>query len=257
MSIVVAYKWAANPQDANVRGDGTVDWGRAKASVSDYDAVAIEVGRQLATELGTELVGVCVGGKGAASPMAKKSALSRGLDRVIVVSDESLEHAESTETGLVLAEAIRGIPDVTAVITGDSSVDLGAQIVPAVAAGALGWLALSSVEKVSASGSTLQVERVVPEGTQVVTVTGPAILSVTSEALTPKIPSMKDILSAGKKPSEQVELSTLSPAPVAEVKVVATAKPALKARKGEVIDGSDPEAAAAQLVSALRGDSVL
>ena len=42
MTIVVAYKWAANPQDASVGADGTVDWSRAKAGVSEYDPVAIE-----------------------------------------------------------------------------------------------------------------------------------------------------------------------------------------------------------------------
>ena len=30
MRIVVAYKWACDPEEATVRADGTVDWGRAK-----------------------------------------------------------------------------------------------------------------------------------------------------------------------------------------------------------------------------------
>ncbi|MEP7036543.1 MAG: electron transfer flavoprotein beta subunit/FixA family protein, partial [Actinomycetota bacterium] len=31
MKIVVAYKWAPNPQDASVGADGVVDWSRAKS----------------------------------------------------------------------------------------------------------------------------------------------------------------------------------------------------------------------------------
>ena len=56
MTVAVAYKYAANPQDANVRSDGSVDWSRAKAAVSDYDPVAVEVGRKLAEAAGAEPV---------------------------------------------------------------------------------------------------------------------------------------------------------------------------------------------------------
>ena len=87
MSVVIAYKWAANPQDATVAPDGTIDWSRAKSAVSEYDPVAIEVGRTLAQELGTELVGLTVGGKESGVPMAKKAALSRGFDRAAILAD--------------------------------------------------------------------------------------------------------------------------------------------------------------------------
>ena len=57
MSIVVAYKYAANPQDTTVGSDGVVDWSRAKAAVSEYDPVAIQVARTVADAKGEELVG--------------------------------------------------------------------------------------------------------------------------------------------------------------------------------------------------------
>ena len=34
MSIIVAYKYAGNPQDAKVSSDGVVDWARVKKAVS-------------------------------------------------------------------------------------------------------------------------------------------------------------------------------------------------------------------------------
>ena len=36
MRIVVAYKWACDPQEAAVGADGSVDWSRAKPGISDY-----------------------------------------------------------------------------------------------------------------------------------------------------------------------------------------------------------------------------
>ena len=107
-----------------MRADGTVDWGRAKPGLSAYDPVAIEVARHLADATGAELIGVTVGGKGVAAPLARKAALGRGLDRVVIVADESLAGAGRSELAAVLAEVVRHIGDVDLVVTGDSSVDV-------------------------------------------------------------------------------------------------------------------------------------
>ena len=86
MKVVVAYKWAPNPQDAEVRPDGTVDWGRARSAVSEYDPVAFELARQLVDAAGGEVVGLTVGDAAIDSTLARKAALSRGLDRLVMVA---------------------------------------------------------------------------------------------------------------------------------------------------------------------------
>lgn len=258
MKIAVAYKWAPNPQDAAVGADGTVDWGRAKASVSEYDPVAAELGRRLADATGAELVGISVGGPDVASPMARKSALSRGFDRAVVVADPALEGAGPTLTATVLAEVVKHVGDVDLVLTGDSSQDVGAQLVPAILAGALGWPALANVTAISGGAGDLVVERLQDSGSQVLHATGPVVLAAATDAVVPRVPGMKDILAAGKRPVEVLALADVTPAaPVAATAVVATARPALAARKQHVIDGTDPVAAAAELVAALRADNVL
>ena len=137
MRIVVAYKWTSDPEEATVRADGTVDWSRAKPGLSAYDPVAIELARKLADETGADLIGVTVGGKGVAAPIASKAALGRGLDRLVIVEDESLAGAGRSELAAVLAEVVRHIGDVDLVVTGDSSVDVAAKMVPTVLAGEL------------------------------------------------------------------------------------------------------------------------
>lgn len=257
MTIVVAHKWAANPQDAAVLPDGSVDWSRAKPSLSDYDAVAIELARAVADELAEELVGVSAGGPDAASAMAKKSALSRGLDRTVVVAHEALADADTTTTGLVLAAVVRRLPGVRLVVTGDSSLDVAAQLVPAVLAGALGWPSLGNVRSVTASAGDLLVERQLTTGTQTLRLTGPAVVSVSSGAVTPRLPAMKDILAAARKPAQDVALDSLDLPPLPQPVVTATGAPQRRARRGVVIDGSDPAAAATRLVAALRADGTL
>lgn len=258
MKIVVAYKWAPNPQDAVVGAGGTVDWGRAKAAISEYDPVAVEVGRRLADATGAELVGISVGGPDVASPMARKAPLSRGLDRLVVVADDALVGADSTTTALVLAEVVRLVGDVDLVLTGDSSVDLGAQMVPAVLAGVLGWPAVTDVTAVSGEAGDLAVERAHAGGSQLLRVTGPVVLAVAADAVVPRVPGMKDILAAGKRPVEVVDLEATGRRTLASgVEVVSTAAPELAARRRHVITATDPAAAAAELVSALRADDVI
>lgn len=258
MKIAVAYKWAPNPQDAAVGADGTVDWARAKAAVSEYDPVAVELGRRLADEAGAELVGISAGGPDVASPMAKKAALSRGLDRAVLVADPALTAAGSTQTALVLAELVRRVGDVDLVLTGDSSVDIGAQMVPAVLAGALGWPAVTDVVAVSGTAGDLTVERAHAGGSQVLHVTGPVVLAVAADAVVPRVPGMKDILAAGKRPAEEVPLAELTPAEAGSVvEVVGTHGPEAVARRRRVIDGSDAAAGVAELVAALRADAVI
>ncbi len=258
MRIVVAYKWASDPQEAAVGADGRVDWGRAKPGISDYDPVAIELARRLAEATSGELIGLTAGAKGVGVPIACKAALSRGLDRVLVVEDDTLQGAGTAELAAVLAGAVRHIGDVDVVITGDSSVDVAAKMVPTVLAGQLGWAAAAEVTAVSGQAGALRIERAVPGGVQILEISGPAVLAASADAAVPRVPGMKDLLAAGKKPVERIEVSALDmPAGSAAVTVRSTARPDRKTRKGQIFDATDPAAAAAELITALRGAGAL
>jgi electron transfer flavoprotein beta subunit len=258
MRIVVAYKWTCDPEEGTVRADGTVDWSRAKPGISTYDPVAIELARRLAEDAGAELIGVTAGTKGVGAPIAAKAALGRGLDRVVVIEDDSLTEAGRSELAAVLAEAIRHIGDVDLVVTGDSSVDVAAKMVPTVLAGELGWPAVAEVTAVTGQAGKLRVERAIPGGMQVLEISGPAVLAASADAAVPRVPGMKELLAAAKKPVEHLDLADLNvPARSAVMTVTASSRPDRKARKAQLLDTSDPAAAAAELVTALRGAGVL
>ncbi len=253
MKIVVAYKWTSDPEEATVGADGTVDWSRAKPGLSTYDPVAIELARGLAKATGAELIGLSVGGTGVGVAIASKAALSRGLDRTVIVEDDSLKGAGRAELAAVLAAAVRHIGDVDLVITGDSSVDVAAKMVPTVLAGELGWPAVAEVTDVTGQPGALRVGRAIPGGAQVLEISGPAVLATSADATTPHVPGMKDLLAAGKKPVEHVDLAALDvPASSAVMTVTGRSRPARKQRKNELLDTSDPAAAVAELVKALR-----
>ncbi len=258
MKIVVAYKWAPNPQDLEVRPDGTVDTSRGKPAVSEYDPVAFELARRLVDAVGGEVVGLTVGAASIDTPLARKSALSRGLDRLVVVADDALAGADSTRLAAVLAAAVRAIGDVDLVLAGDSSVDVAEGQVPLTTAAQLGWLGLSKVVAVTPGGDGLVVERDMPAGVVVLSVQTPVVLAAAADAVVPRVAGMKDILAAAKKPVEVMSLAALAvPEPGATLTVLAMAKPSGGERRGVVFDGADPAGAASQMVGALRSAGVL
>ncbi|MDO4887420.1 MAG: electron transfer flavoprotein beta subunit/FixA family protein [Actinomycetaceae bacterium] len=250
MTVVVAYKYAANPQDASVGADGQVDWSRAKSTVSEYDPVAIQLGRNVADAAGTELVGVSVGGKDVASSMAKKNAMSKGLDRALVVADDDAKTWNLTKVASALAGLVGGIDGADILLAGDSSIDEGAKMVPALVAGFLGWPCFQSVVAVAKTDSGYEITQNVPGGRRTVAVDGPVVVAASSDAVSPKVPSMKDILASGKKPFETAEAAPVE----AGVTVTGRAKPETKTRKNKILTG---DSAAADLVAALRADGVL
>ncbi len=253
MRIVVAYKWAPDPREASVTGDGAVDWGRARSAISEDDPVAIEAGRALADALGAEVVGLTVGGPQAASPTARKAVLARGLDRLVTVTTPDLAQLDSTQTAFQLCDALRAIGDVDLVLAGDASVDASARVVPAVLAGVLGWPCVLEARAIAPTASGLRVERDVPGGTQTLEVTPPAVIALTPDAATPRVPGMRDILAAGKRPVEALTPAVIA-APTA--RTVSSTRPESPSRRRDVSTEAPAEAARA-LVASLRAEGAL
>ncbi|MFC5370881.1 electron transfer flavoprotein subunit beta/FixA family protein [Arcanobacterium bovis] len=254
MKIVVAYKWAPNPQDASVSNEGVVTWGNKRA-ISEYDPVAMRVARLLADATGAELIGITAGDVSAATPKATQAAAARGLDQLVVVADETLAAASADTYARVLAGLVRRIGDVDLIIAGDSSADVGGRSVPALLAAYLGIPAFADVSEISPLDDGLKVTRHFQGAHQVLKLNGAAVLSVTTDASSIPLIGMKDIMAARKKPVEKVDLAELEievSAGVAEV--TGTEKPATRERKHIIFDSAD---AAKELVAALRSEGVL
>ena len=202
----------------------------------------------VARSLGGPVGAVVAGPRSVAETVA-----ASGLDRVVIIEDDSLREAGRSELAAVLAAAVRRIGDVDLIITGDSSVDVAAKMVPTVLAGELGWPAVAEVTAVTGQAGALRVERAIPGGVQVLEISGPAVLAASADAAVPHVPGMKELLAAGKKPVDLLELTALDvPARSAVMPVTGRARPERKARTGQLIDTRDPAAAAAELVTALR-----
>lgn len=257
MRAVVCYKWVIDEADIAVEEkDRTLNFKNAKYKISEYDRNALELGATLQEKHGWELLAVTVG-KGVEA--SAKDVLSRGPEKVYYVDDPALEEADSSVVAKVLAKVIEKIGNVDLVICGEGSSDGYSQQVGPRLAALLGYHALTYVCALEVEGETLKAQRKLDDGVEVVQVRGPAVVTVTPDINKPRIPSLKQILAAKKKPAEQLALADLGldlTAPGIEVTGVSAA---VVERKQVRINeqGMDIKEAAARLVKQLREEKVI
>ncbi|HEY0118006.1 MAG TPA: hypothetical protein VGC04_04425 [Cellulomonas sp.] len=247
MKVVACLKAAPEAEDIATRPDRTLDLERAAWKIGTYDLNAVEAARVLADQTGGVAVGLSVGGAALAGSKFRKDALSRGLDELVVVSDDALADLDSFQTATVLRDALLRIGDVDVVLLGAGSSDVYAQQVGNELGALLGAATLNGVNKITLAGDHLVVERPLENVVQILEVELPAVLSLTSGINTPRIPGMRDVLAAGKRPTS--ELAGIdAPAPSAERTSLLAVDQVERAHR--VIDG-DTADVVAQLVDYL------
>lgn len=251
-TVLVGYQWAPSAQDTVVTPDGRIDVSRAPAGLSEADQVAIEFARGLAEAAGARLIAIGVGPDAVSAGLAVKAVASRGPDEVVVVTQ-----AEPTTTSVARALAAQAMAadGLVAIVLGDASADHGTRMVPALVAGLLGGPLLAEVRSV-VLGDPATVVSKFAGGTQTLQVAGgPLVLSVAADAVKPRVPGMRDILAAAKKPLQVVEPpARLAGATLASVSVAPIRPPS---RGGRVIEADTPAQAAEQLLSELSQAGVL
>lgn len=252
-NVIACYKWVIDEADVRIKDNLSVDTSRAQMKISDYDRNAIQAAADAAAQLGGKVIGLSYGD--ARLKKSVKEALSRGLDELVWVNDANASAADSAVVSQVLAAAARTQEDVQLIVCADGSSDLFArQTAPRIAA-QLDWPVVTSVSEMSVEGGVLKAERPVADGFEEVEVSLPAVVSVLPEVNEPPIPSLRQVMQAGKKPNAEVAVADLSIDAASRSSVV-DAKGYVMDRKNVVLDGSD-ENCVSDLIAALRKEGVL
>lgn len=249
MDIAVLFKVVPDDQDIQVKADRTLDFSKAKPKVSEYDLNAIEEAAQLAAaNPGSKVVAITVGPKSIDDSKLKKNVLARGVDELVMVADDSLDGLDAYATAAALAKAVESAGSFDVLIAGDGSADNYAQQVPVQLACAMGLPVVTAATKVEVDGASATVERTLEDAVETVRVALPAVVAVTPDAALPRIPGMKDILAAGKKPAA----ISAEQAPTASVtEVVSCLAPESADRKLVVLDAK-ADGAIAEFAAALK-----
>lgn len=255
MSIVIAcYKWVVDEADIRVNSDGSIDISRAGHKISEYDKNAIEAAVELAESAGGTPVGLSFGDGGVQKSL--KDALSRGLEKGIWVQSPEGAPIDGAVTARALAAAVRNVEDATLVVLAEGSSDVYArQTAPRVGA-LLDWPVITSVSQVSVSGNTVTAVRHLGDTLETIEAELPAVISVLPEINHPRIPGLKAVMAAGKKPVETFAADSLG-IDLEPLVLVESLSSYSQDRRKSIIEGATVEDQAKALVSALTKEGVL
>ncbi len=171
------------------------------------DECTISAAIKLRDTLGdSELTAVCMGP--ASAQEAMRRALAMGVDRAILVTDPALAGSDALGTARVLAAVLKK-EGAELIFCSTESTDGYTGMVPGAIAEFLGIAQLSFAREISVEGQKATIHRVTQAGYQVVEANLPAVVTIASGSFEAIYPTMKGIMSAKKKPFEQLSLADL------------------------------------------------
>lgn len=192
MKIIVPIKQV--PESSDVKMDsatGTVIRTGIETVVNPLDLYALESALRMKEQYGGTVTAISMGPPQAMRVL--KEAVSMGCDDAALVSDRKFGGSDTHATSYTLAQAILAMGAFDVIVTGERAIDGDtAQVGPGIAA----WLDLplatyvAKILDADAKGNRIQVERLVEEGYQMLSVPCPCLISVVKEVAAPRLPTL-------------------------------------------------------------------
>lgn len=256
MKIIACIKQVADSEAKVKAENGQISWGDAPLVINPFDEYAVEGALQQKEALGGTVTALCIGPESAKE--ALKHALAMGADDSILISDSALASLDTQGAARVLAAAINKIGGVDLVIFGRQTLDDGSGLTAAQTARILGWPMLGMSGQIKIENQNLQVERIIEEGRQIVSVKLPAVMSVVQSIGEPRYPSFMGIRKASKAEIPVWSLKDLGmAAPVLHVSRLDLITPPSREITCEIISGDSLNAIAESLADKILAEKVL
>ena len=183
-----------------IAADGkSLDASGLKYDISDFDGYAVEVALQLNEKQGPgETVVISLGPDGVAETLRK--ALGIGVDRAVHLQAAEVPFDGSTIATALAAELRDGGYDL--ILFGRMATDSGNQSVAPMTAQMLGLPCVTAVSKLEITGGRGKAERQLEGASETIEFPLPALVSIDEGVARPRLPSLKGIMAAKKKPLE-------------------------------------------------------
>lgn len=225
----------------------------------DMDKNALEEGVRIKEKLRAKITVLSVGSAKLKETVLE--ALAMGADEACIVVDPACEGSDPAGSALTLAAGIKKIGAYDLIILGEGSADNYSGQVGSRLSEILAVPQVTYVRELTVEGKTITATRDLESALEVVRVTLPAVVSVTSEINKPRRAPLTQILRASRKPLNLWTLRDLGisadevGAASAGIQVISNLAPQQE-RKGIIFEGEVDEAVS-KLVEALRKEGVL
>lgn len=248
MNIVVAMKQIPDLQQIRIRNREPV-MDDVPLTLGNIDKNALEAGVNLKEALDGKVIALSVGNEDLEDTI--KEALAAGADEAFLIADDELEDLDSAQVAVLLAAAVQEIDDVGLILFGEGSGDnYSGQVVGRVAE-LLDLPQVGYAKFIEANGDVLTIVRSLEDSEETVEVSLPVVVSVVADINEARIPSVTQILKAGKKPKEVLEKDDLDvEIPEAMIETLSNLAPETS-RKGTVVKSVD------ELIEALKAENLI
>lgn len=227
--------------------------GRASLVISPFDLNALEVALQLKERAGGQVTVVSLGAD--ETPEALRRALAMGCDGAIWIRDPALEGVDGSGMARCLAAAIGKLDSVDLVLFGRQAGDWDQGQVGPMVAEALELPLVANAFQTRGEGSPLELLQQAEGGYQAVAATLPAAATITNhESNVARLPKVRDIMLANRKPITQWSLADLGLTPEAVAPRAAVEELAIPVQEGSCtfVEGETAQEQAQNLARALR-----
>ena len=240
MKILVAVRQVPDAESRLEVSEGNLDLSRASLVLDGMDEYAVEEALLLREAgLEAELIAVAVGA--AALEETLRAALAMGLDRARLLVGEL---ADPLAVARAVAEVARD-EQADLILTGSQQSDWDSQALGPAIAACLGWPQVSWCHALQLDGVVLRGRHDVEGGSAAFEVALPAVVTTQQGLNEPRYPTLPNIR---RSRSKEVRSESI-PVTLADGWQLVAQGSAAKARLGQRIAVSDPQEAAAELLS--------
>jgi len=209
VKIVVAMKQIPDLQQIRIRNRRPV-MEDVPMTLGKIDRNALEEGLRIREALGNDSRVIVVSAGTPDAGETVKEALAAGADEAFIIVDDGAGAWESSVSAALLAEAVRRIGAVDMLLFGEGSGDnYSGQTGPRVAE-ILDLPQVGYAGRVETDGRTARVNRVLEDCEETVEAALPVVIGIMGDINEPRIPSVTQILKAGRKPVKVLEASDLA-----------------------------------------------
>lgn len=247
MNILVAMKLTPDLTQVRISNRRPV-FDNVEYIYGDLDKSALEAALQIAGD-DDHVTVIGVGGEDLEEGV--KEALAMGAADATIACDEEYAELTGAQAAVILADIIKQADEPELVLMGEGSGDGYSGLVPGRVAELLGWPAIGAVSSVKVVDGKAECTRAKGDEIETLEVALPAVISVTGEAATPRVPAISQILKAGRKPKEVLESDDFDvELPESTVEIESALAPENN-RDGAVLDSID------ELVDLLKSKNLL
>ncbi len=183
-------------------------------------------------------------------------ALAMGADEAAIITDPKLLGGGSASTAQLLAAAIGKVGKFDLILMGEGSADNYSGQVTSRLAELLNLPQITYVRELTVEGNRARATRDLEDALQVVEADLPAVVSVTSEINTPRLPPLTAILKASRKPTKTLTAADLGASASAPMTQMLSNLAPEQERKQIVFEG-EVDKAVDELVKALQKEGAL